>query len=788
MRAFVTGGTGFIGGALIRRLLAEGYEVRALMRPRSDTRLIDGLSVERITGDLADEDVIKRGCERCDQVFHLAALYSFWGHPWEEFYRSNVEGTHNVLRSAWETGVSRIVYTSSIATLGQPADGSSGDEETPSTLADMIGHYKRSKFLAEETAHDLARRGAPVVIVNPAAPIGAGDYKPTPTGRMIVDFLCGRMPAYVDTCLTLVDVDDVAYGHLLAAEKGRLGERYILGGETLTLKDMLDLLAAVSGMPPTRWRIPHAVAQAWACVDVGLATVNRRHVPVATPTSARLSRRRESFTSAKAVRELGFPQTPAREALRKAVEWYRVNGYAPPGPAMSGDSPPAQRPTVTPFGLPQQGQPAVAASKPPMPRTSACKEEMMHAVVFDYSLPRIVSAKIGRSLSPQACLSAKGPTTLRDVPRPSLLANDWTIVRTALCGICGSDTKLVFLDAQMDNPLSGLVSFPCIPGHEVVGVVEEVGPAVSRLRVGERVALNPWLSCAPRGINPTCPACAHGDYYLCEHFADGRLSPALHTGNSREAGGGFAPLLPAHESQLFPIPDGVSFDQAVLADPFSVSMHAVLKALVYGCGTLGLLTIAFLKTAFPQADVLAVARYAFQAQLAGEMGARWVVRAGPPHRLVTEIARICGERPVKPRFGLPWLRGGVDVVYDTIGSAGTLAVGLRVARPRARIVVTGVSKPKRFEWTPHYFKEIELVGSNAFGVEELEGRREHAFDTFFRLLMEGRLELPQIVTHRFSLERYWEALLVAHAKGRNGAVKVVFELPSDRLRLPAGER
>jgi threonine dehydrogenase-like Zn-dependent dehydrogenase len=240
----------------------------------------------------------------------------------------------------------------------------------------------------------------------------------------------------------------------------------------------------------------------------------------------------------------------------------------------------------------------------------------------------------------------------------------------------------------------------------------------------------------------------------------------------------------------------VSFDQAVLADPFSVSMHAVLKAppadgakaLVYGCGTLGLLTIAFLKTAFPQADVLAVARYAFQAQLAGEMGARWVVRAGPPHRLVTEIARICGERPVKPRFGLPWLRGGVDVVYDTIGSAGTLAVGLCVARPRARIVVTGVSKPKRFEWTPHYFKEIELVGSNAFGVEELEGRREHAFDTFFRLLMEGRLELPQIVTHRFSLERYWEALLVAHAKGRNGAVKVVFELPSDRLRLPAGER
>ncbi len=762
MRAFVTGATGFVGGALVRRLLAEGYEVRALVRPQSDTRLLDGLPVELVTGDLDDLAALRRGCVGCDHVFHVAALYTFWGHPWEEFYRSNVIGTRNALQAAWDARASRIVYTSSIATLGQPADGSPGDEETPVSLDDMIGHYKRSKFMAEEEARRLARSGAPVVIVNPAAPVGVGDYKPTRTGAMIVDFLKGRMPAYVDTSLTLVDVDDVALGHILAARHGRIGERYILGGETLTLKAMLDLLAEESGVPAPRWRIPHAVAIAWGYVDAGLATIDRRRVPMATPATARLSRRPEAFSSVKAVRELGFPQTPARAALRKAVEWYRVNGYAPPAPAK-----PAAKPTPA-HAAPQSASPG--------------KEGTMRAVVFDYNLPRVVSARMAGKVTPKAALSTTGPTQLRDVPEPSLIADDWTVVRTALCGICGSDTKLVFMDADMDNPLSELVSFPCIPGHEVVGVVEQVGPAVTRVKPGQRVALNPWLSCAPRGIDPVCPACAAGRYYLCEHFTDGRLAPALHTGNCRDAGGGFAPLLPAHESQLFPIPDEVSFDQAVLADPFSVSMHAVLKAppadgakaLVYGCGTLGLLAIAFLKAAYPGADVLAIARYPFQAKLAHEMGARWVLHSAPPKKIVAEIGRLTGERMIKPRFGPPWLHGGVDVIYDSVGSAETLATGLRVARPQARIVITGVSKPKRFEWTPQYFKEIELVGSNAFGVEEFEGRR-HAFEIFFDLLRDGRLRLPQLVTHRFALERYREALLVANAKGHNHAVKTVFE-------------
>jgi dihydroflavonol-4-reductase len=331
MRAFVTGGTGFVGGAVVRALVAGGHEVRALVRPGADTRQLDGLPVERVSGTLASAEVLSRAMAGCDRVFHVAALYSYWGHPWKLFYQTNVEGTRTVLEAAGRAGVGRIVYTSSIATLGLPADGSPGTEDTPSPLASMIGSYKRSKFLAEEEAREFARMGLPVVIVNPAAPVGVGDLKPTPTGRVIVDYLNGRMPAYVETGLTVVDVDDVALGHLLAAEQGRVGERYILGGENLTLKQMLDLLAELSGLSRVRVRIPHSVALAWAYLDVALARVRARHVPVATPDTARLSRLHEYFSSAKAVRELGFPQTPARAALAKSVEWYRSHGYAPAG-------------------------------------------------------------------------------------------------------------------------------------------------------------------------------------------------------------------------------------------------------------------------------------------------------------------------------------------------------------------------------------------------------------------------------------------------------------------------
>lgn len=328
MRTFVTGGTGFIGGAVVRQLLGAGHEVRALVRPGADTRQLDGLPVERVEGDLSDGDRLRRGISGCDWLFHVAALYSYWGHRWEEYYQTNVEGTGRVLEIARDEGVERIVYTSSIAALGVHGDRALATEDTPSSLEDRLGSYQRSKFLAQEIALDFARQGLPVVIVNPSTPVGVGDHKPTPTGQIIVDFLNGRMFGYVDTGLNIVDVEVVATGHLLAAERGRVGERYILGGENLTLKQILDILADVSGRPPVRLRIPHWVALAFSYVDVGMARLAPSRTPAATPEKVRLSRRYEWFDCGKAVRELGLPQTPARDALRTAVEWYVAHGYA----------------------------------------------------------------------------------------------------------------------------------------------------------------------------------------------------------------------------------------------------------------------------------------------------------------------------------------------------------------------------------------------------------------------------------------------------------------------------
>jgi dihydroflavonol-4-reductase len=330
MRAFVTGGTGFIGGAVVRRLLAAGHEVRVLVRPCTDTRQLHDLPAQRVSGDLLmSADELRRVMEGCEWVFHVAALYSYWGHRWEDFYQSNVEGTRRVLEAADLSGAQRVVYTSSIAVLGLNKDRTPATEEAPSSLDDRIGPYQRSKFLAEEVAREAARQGLPVVIVNPTSPVGVGDHKPTPTGQIVLDYLRGRMFGYTDTGLNIVDVEDVAAGHVLAAERGRVGERYILGGENLTLKQVLDILAGITGRPAGRLRIPHQVALAWSYVDVALSRLNPRRTPAATPEKVRLSRHYEFYDSGKAIRELGLPQTPAGEALRKAVAWYQANGYVP---------------------------------------------------------------------------------------------------------------------------------------------------------------------------------------------------------------------------------------------------------------------------------------------------------------------------------------------------------------------------------------------------------------------------------------------------------------------------
>jgi dihydroflavonol-4-reductase len=327
VKALVTGATGFVGPSVARALLESGHEVRALVRETADLRNIADLEVELVTGDVRDIASLSSAVEGCQQVYHVAALYSYWWRPRQDFYDINVEGTRNLLRAARRAGVERVVYTSSVATLGLPKDGSPGTEDTPATLADMISDYKRSKFLGEEVARDFAERGLPVVIVNPSTPVGVRDIKPTPTGRTIVDFLNGRVPAYLDTGLNTVDVEDVAEGHLLAAEKGRIGERYILGNENLTLKEILDILADLAGLPGPKIRLPYypvlIVAYAYAAAHCVLPG----REPQMTPATVRLALKRMFFDSSKAVRELGFRQTPAREALRKAVVLFREQGY-----------------------------------------------------------------------------------------------------------------------------------------------------------------------------------------------------------------------------------------------------------------------------------------------------------------------------------------------------------------------------------------------------------------------------------------------------------------------------
>jgi len=407
----------------------------------------------------------------------------------------------------------------------------------------------------------------------------------------------------------------------------------------------------------------------------------------------------------------------------------------------------------------------------------------MQALVFRYSLPRLAFARILGLFDPRAYLIRGGPLSLEEIPEPVLHADDWVIVRTRLVGICGSDTKQVFLEGAMDNPLTGMITFPQVLGHEAVGVVEKIGPGVTKHQVGDRVVLNPWLSCTPRGISPVCDACERGEYYLCDHFMDGNLPPGMHIGNCTTATGAYAPLFAAHESQLFPIPDQVSFDQAVFADPFSVSLHAVLKAppahgslaVVYGCGTLGLLTIPILRTFYPSTQVVAIARYDHQVDMARQMGAQHILQTDEPVEIIEAIADLVGTRIYQPWNGLPMLMRGVDVIYDTVGSAETFEIGLRVAGPHARHVVTGVAIPARFEWTPHYFKEVELIGSNAFGVETFEGQRLHSMEIYLNLLAEGRLEMPNLITHRYRLEDFQTAFLITHAKIKSNAIKAVID-------------
>jgi dihydroflavonol-4-reductase len=319
----VTGATGFVGWHVARRLLERGDRVRALVRDPARLKELDG--VERFQGDLRDPESLANAVEGCGVVYHLAADYRLWTRDPEEMFRSNVEGTRNLLDASRRTGVDRVVYTSTVGCIGIPKDGI-GDEQTPVSIEDMQGPYKRSKFLAEKVALEFAGDGLPVVIVNPTAPVGDHDFKPTPTGKMLVDFVRGAMPAFLDTGLNVVDVRDVAAGHLAACERGRVGERYILGAENLTLEGIFGTLAKAVGRPAPKIRIPYAMAYAAGVVSTAWAGVTGRE-PLAPLDGVKMARKKMWVRHEKAARELGYAPGPAADALGRAVEWFRANGY-----------------------------------------------------------------------------------------------------------------------------------------------------------------------------------------------------------------------------------------------------------------------------------------------------------------------------------------------------------------------------------------------------------------------------------------------------------------------------
>lgn len=330
MKALLTGGTGFVGCHVARELVGRGVSVRALVRAnsrRDNLSTLDSRLLEQFEGDLTDAESLRSAVKGCDILYHVAADYRLWARDPQELYRANVQGTRDLLQAALDGGVEKVVYTSTVGALGIPHDGTPGTETTPVTEQNMIGHYKRSKFLAEEEARAFVAKGLPIVITNPSTPVGENDIKPTPTGQIIVDFLNRKMPAYVDTGLNLIDVRDVAIGTILAGERGKVGERYILGNRNLKLKEMFEILAEITGIPAPKVKMPYFAA--YLAVGIENLVVDKllHRAPAHPFEGVKMAKHTMFFDASKAVRELGLPQSPVEEALERAVSWFRTNGY-----------------------------------------------------------------------------------------------------------------------------------------------------------------------------------------------------------------------------------------------------------------------------------------------------------------------------------------------------------------------------------------------------------------------------------------------------------------------------
>ncbi len=326
MKALVTGATGFVGAAVVRALIKTGVEVRVLARRDSDFSNLQQFKIDGVYGDLRDKDSLRKALAGCGQLYHVAAHYALWARNPAIFYDVNVTGTKNLLEAARDVSTERIVYCSTIGAIGLPPGGGLGTEETPVSLEQMAGHYKRSKYLAEQEVLKLAKQGLPVVIVNPSAPVGEGDVKPTPTGQMIVEFMKGRMPAYIETGMNIVDVDDVAAGHLLAMQKGRIGERYILGTKNLMLRDIFEILSRLTGVKMPSVKLPRELVLPLAYLNLAFSWVTG--IPPRIPLEGvKMAKYKMHYDCSKAIRELGIPQTPPDVALEKAVRWFRDHKY-----------------------------------------------------------------------------------------------------------------------------------------------------------------------------------------------------------------------------------------------------------------------------------------------------------------------------------------------------------------------------------------------------------------------------------------------------------------------------